>query len=446
MNEQIITTQIEYNSLDEMDSSTRSSLISTYINIFKENPYLEQFEPEQVKEFLTTLTESKSGSIFVVQEGDDVVAFGAGYLNTGDNTFWIEELGTDEQFRRQGYASQILESFISNAQKLNAERVSLRTTERNQRAIPLYESFGFQDSQKKVLVPQTRTENQPGIDIRSYYTLSLNDAPDPLEFPTRLENVRFMFPNGNPTALILDQNVDRVKIGEQLRVNYPEIEQVGFISTAVNSDSICSVQMEGGEFCGNATRSAIQVTTQGLPGKGKIDFIVENEPLQLFFEVLENGEIEVDMPIPKDIQVEETSLGKIVRLEGITQLIVERVFDTIDTEDIKAEGRRLIFEAGLQDETATGVMFFDRKLGAIEPVVRVNTIEKESLYYESACGSGTCAIGIAEALSLGESIEIPVLQPSGQYITVGVEIEGGKIIRSYIRGIVDETFSGKIDL
>ena len=83
-------------------------------------------------------------------------------------------------------------------------------------------------------------------------------------------NYRIYIPSGNPTALvigIIDDFEKRKEINDALMNKYDFIEQVGFINDDINNPELL---MAGGEFCGNATRSAIKYYLKDKPKEIKI--------------------------------------------------------------------------------------------------------------------------------------------------------------------------------
>lgn len=68
------------------------------------------------------------------------------------------------------------------------------------------------------------------------------------------QKVTILYPGGNTTAIvegIPSSQLERRRINDVIMKQYPKVEQVGFLDR-----SLPRLQMAGGEFCGNATRSA----------------------------------------------------------------------------------------------------------------------------------------------------------------------------------------------
>lgn len=125
-------------------------------------------------------------------------------------------------------------------------------------------------------------------------------------------------------------------------------------------------------------------------------------------------------------------------LEGITQVISYRPLKTNSKEEIKLQGFKILKKLGLTlSVPAAGVMFAKKKNGviSIDPVVWVRDIQ--TLFYETACASGTTAITIVESLKRKRSINsLPILQPSGISLLATVLLSKNKISFAEIGGPV----------
>ena len=70
---------------------------------------------------------------------------------------------------------------------------------------------------------------------------------------------KIYIPSGNPTALVFGLEKDparRKEINDEIMAQYDDfVEQVGFVNTDIKNPEL---MMAGGEFCGNATRSAVK--------------------------------------------------------------------------------------------------------------------------------------------------------------------------------------------
>lgn len=116
-------------------------------------------------------------------------------------------------------------------------------------------------------------------------------------------------------------------------------------------------------------------------------------------------------------------------LEGITQVISYLSLRTNSKEEIKLLGFKILKKLGLtQSVPAAGVMFVKKQNGviSIDPVVWVRDIK--TLFYETACASGTTAVAIVEALKQKRNINsFPILQPSGVSLLATVRISNSRV-------------------
>lgn len=229
-------------------------------------------------------------------------------------------------------------------------------------------------------------------------------------------------------------------------------EQVGYVETSKNSKAIAHLQMMGGEFCGNATRSlAFMLVARRFP-----NIIIENNLAKFYLTVSgaqEPLEVEVEcdsdknpitakvqMPIYNNIDsVCQQENINLVSLEGISHIIVDNDKTPFNKENYKDDFIGFRDNLNLQDKEAVGVMW--KKIeedGSIsmEPVVWVK--ETDSYYYETSCGSGTIALALALAKEHNnEYQEFKIYQPSGKYISAIVKKNDKEFLNAYIKGGVD---------
>ena len=210
-----------------------------------------------------------------------------------------------------------------------------------------------------------------------------------------INNITILRPGGNDTALV--QGIDyspeeRKAINDAIMESYTNVEQVGFYDTTDPKKP--TLIMAGGEFCGNATRSVALLALKGKEGEVNISVSGVDKPLRAGVD--QRGNAWAEMPIRPNTScsITDNSL-KVVELEGITQVIAGSPKGST-VEEIKAEGMEILSKLGLTDSVeASGVMFISKDGNGIktEPVVWVRDIER--VFYETACGSGTAAMGIA---------------------------------------------------
>lgn len=430
-------------SVGELTEDERDSLIQTYRSAFEPPPYCEQFTKEDVINTFNMIAAKDGEVVIILGEWTNVYSLSAGFLQE-DGSYWIEELATNPDYQHQGYGTMALSRLKQIAQGKGASIIETRTTEGNRKALSLYNEAVFSDTGERVLVARKRTDGQPGTDIRMYLRKAITKDYLPKE---KLRSVIIAYPSGNPTALVLDQiHENRAQeLNDKLIQKFPEVEQGGFILPTTQKDCVGRIGMFGGEFCGNAARAAVWVLTQGNFGAGNLEFEVGGKPKVLAYEVFEDGQVEVEMPLPSKNVIEKRKEGILVRLAGISHLIIDyNPGEVLSSEELKSKARTILGRNNLLREPAAGVMFYSKELSTVEPVVWVR--DMETYFYETACGSGTCAIGVAESYKQRRSVEIAVQQPSGKIITVSAEQNEASVFSAKIKGAVSELYRGNVNL
>ena len=239
-------------------------------------------------------------------------------------------------------------------------------------------------------------------------------------------------PGGNDTALVYDMNEcleesDRKAIDAQIRDMHENVEQVGFVGT-VNAERPW-LNMAGGEFCGNATRAAAWYYLQGKPGC--IEIAVSGVPYKLNAGVKNTSEAWAQIPVRDKKAIEDGIY--LVELEGIFHIAIMQeqskkylaVLSESPMEDAEAKlkslAKNILAQYDLLKEAAAGVMFLENFGDSLKmhPIVHVQ--KTQTLYYETACGSGTAAVGVALLSQAAGKAEISILQPSMQAINVTVD-------------------------
>lgn len=226
---------------------------------------------------------------------------------------------------------------------------------------------------------------------------------------------------GNPTAIQLiaashTREWYEEEGGELMRRTHEfGVEQAGFLDLERNH-----FEMSGGEFCGNAARSAAMIIAW-YAGEGNFTFTMSGYEGPVHGEVRFSNAEEADVTCifpnlrtnAQDVMLRDGRAAKIVDLGGIVHVILEGEFPA-DYED---QHCRITAELGLTDRAAVGVNWTsltgDR--ATLHPVVWVKSIN--TFFYETACGSGS----IAAAAATGRQ---DIVQPTGQSILVEIAPDG----------------------
>lgn len=278
-------------------------------------------------------------------------------------------------------------------------------------------------------------------------------------------------PGGNLTILIWDKvpRGQHSSIANILMdsVTHLGAEQVGYVEKSDDPQALAHLQMMGGEFCGNATRALafmlVQRNTSGITVKDNTaQFYLTvsgvSKPLLAEVKCDKDGfplEAKVEMPIYQELSSVESKVinsdgsAYIVRLEGITHIIVDEDTFPFDQNNYQNQLASLRDMFNLQKDSAVGVMWRknDKPTDNIsmKPVVWVR--DTNSYYYETSCGSGTLALALANAKdNITPFQKYEIKQPSNSYITATVIREEECFIQAYIGGSVKLIASGTVNI
>ena len=217
------------------------------------------------------------------------------------------------------------------------------------------------------------------------------------------------------------------------------VEQVGFLSNKTNR-----LEMAGGEFCMNATRCAVYEYSK--ENKNEIKISVSGTNKELIGRLLSDNKVEIKLDICKNIEnlIEVINDITYVKIDGILIAIFDEekskkyIRKLKENEEIaKNEIKQLMIKEIQSEEKAIGIMFLEKNLGKIKinPVVWVKDID--TVFYETACGSGSLGTAIYNYFKNKEE-KIELLQPSGYEITIELCAKGNFIENARISGVVKE--------
>ena len=285
--------------------------------------------------------------------------------------------------------------------------------------------------------------------------------------------------SGNPTALVWEFNQSdekRKEVNNEIMAQNPMVEQVGFllpngcgiVYPGVGGTTMTgnfSLKMAGGEFCGNAARCAIYAYLRGEEGTINLSVSGAEHSIRGGLGILEDGSKEVwcEMPvIPDSAQaISENGDGTIVRLRGISHLVVDEAASKPNANNMKPEKLKtyafeLLKKHRLNEEPAAGVIFIagqNREASktakivetggiaetaevSILPVVYVRDVD--TLFCETACGTGTTAVALAWSAKRKSDFHLTAMQPFGEKLTVDVEYSEGTFTKVILKGPVKE--------
>lgn len=245
-------------------------------------------------------------------------------------------------------------------------------------------------------------------------------------------------PGGNDTALVEGVNFskdERKEINDYIMNKNKNIEQVGFIDKEKYI-----LKMAGGEFCGNATRSAAYIFLDGKEGTIKVK--VNEDEKEVLAGVTEDKKAWCSIPL----YLGEDAITKLeedmykVKMQGMTTIVIRENLSKKylqNKQSLKEKTNKIIDKLMLRDKEAVGVMYTEKEEEKIKmtPVVWVKSID--TLFLETACGSGSTAVGMIESYIKNKSSIIDIIQPSGKIITTENTFLNGKILTAKIIGEIE---------
>lgn len=241
-------------------------------------------------------------------------------------------------------------------------------------------------------------------------------------------------PAGNITLFVLSpvDKADYPAVASRLMA-LPKYgaEQVAFIHDG-------RMDMEAGEFCGNASRAygMLVARQQGITGEVQVAVSGCDHPLSV---LVTDDAASCEMPLPlwvRQVDVKGNNYT-LVHLGGIAHLIAE---DVSPSEAFFTEAEPIFRK--MPELEAYGVIFLDGD--SMKPLVKVPATD--TLFWEGSCGSGTLAAAIARSAVMRDgTFSQALIQPAG-IVTAEVTRRDGEIITAKIGGPVtlDEPFEIEI--
>ena len=254
-------------------------------------------------------------------------------------------------------------------------------------------------------------------------------------------NYKILNPGGNKTALVIGNEYsleERRKINKNILDKNPDVEQVGFIST-----KDYKLEMAGGEFCVNATRCAIFEYLKGKPGT--LDLYVSGAREKISGGITQERKVFANMQINKTMNelIEKKDNFNLIKLDGILQAVLDEenskpyIKALKENQEITKLQLKDIMKTFDTTENAVGIILLEKEGSKLKiyPVIWVKTID--TLYYQTACGSGSLATAIYKN-SIDSTDNLEVVQPSGYSINVQLNKENDFVKDAIILGEVIE--------
>ncbi len=219
-------------------------------------------------------------------------------------------------------------------------------------------------------------------------------------------------PGGNITALIeTARPMDFSAVAARVMEQRPEVEQVGFVMPPKKPLCDFHVEMMGGEFCGNAARSAALRWCLSAK-KNSAVFTVSGFDVPLTAHVQDKT---VTLRIPGEFlkSAAQVPEGWLADFYGIRFLVIDNVTNKKDIEKLVHKYR--------DSMPAIGVIVLQASEKGHSIIPWVWVVSTGTLIKENACASGSIA---AALVVRKQGLDLPsysIIQPSGSVLSVGLE-------------------------
>lgn len=222
-------------------------------------------------------------------------------------------------------------------------------------------------------------------------------------------NFRIYSPSGNPTAIVevldIPNSKSRKAINDEIMSEFDFVEQVGFVDDKFN------LTMAGGERCINAIRCAAYHYMRKFSLE-KVDILNLGDVFGCGYD--KNKIFTISNFSPKFSYEMQNNKEFIVNLGGITHIVN---FENLNlkNDELKQYAFSKLKFYKLLNLSASGFINFNNS--NLKPVVYVRDID--TLFYESACGSGSVATSVILSLNSSEN-KFELIQPSGKSLFVEI--------------------------
>ena len=338
-------------------------------------------------------------------------------------------------------ALKLAEELRRNNLKVDIEMTNLKLKKTlsivNENNIPVVIIIGENEvKENKIIIKDMKNNFQIREGLNSYIE-TIQEILSIGEIKYKIYN-----PGGNKTALVKGNDYSAIQkklINKMIMEKDKTVEQVGFLSNKINR-----LEMAGGEFCMNATRCAVYEYYK--ENKKEINISVSGTNKELICKVLKDNKVEIKLDICKNITdlIEVKNDIIYVKLDGILIAIFDDeksrnyIRKLKENEEIaKREIKQLMIKEIQTEEKAIGIMFLEKISSKIRinPVVWVKDID--TVFYETACGSGSLGTAIYNYYKNNEE-KLEIIQPSGYSINIDLNTKNEYIENAIISGIVEE--------
>ncbi|MBP3896166.1 MAG: hypothetical protein J6D07_06835 [Mogibacterium sp.] len=234
-------------------------------------------------------------------------------------------------------------------------------------------------------------------------------------------------PTGNITALVETRvaNAEQPAIADEIMKAHPQVEQVGFVYFVPGRPVPALLRMAGGEFCGNATMSAavLYLMRSGEETDNvRVNVSGVSRPIEVSLKAKDDGSYDAGVQMPDALEISIQKLRSnvadasmtVVRMEGISHIVIERFSGLYSLKDDKQAAEQLVRDwCSELGADCLGLMFLegDGTSWKLTPLVYVPGAD--TMFWENSCASGTAAVGMYMASKLEEAVDMTINEPAG---------------------------------
>lgn len=248
-------------------------------------------------------------------------------------------------------------------------------------------------------------------------------------------NIRVANPAGNITILVKTpvKKEAYAFIAEKLLSAVAGAEQVGFLVPPLCGGDV-RIEMMGGEFCGNALRSAAfyDAVENGCWGETKVLTEISGapQPLPVLVDTGKNTAMAA-MPLPQKAVPASfrESAAEAVFFDGIVHFVTAARIEETAAPEIEDYLRLMTKKYNV---AAAGLMFYDESSESLRPAVYVAATD--TLFFENSCASGSAAVAAVRAIRGTDGFFPLSLKEPGGVIEAAAEKKEGEIISLRIGG------------
>lgn len=278
-------------------------------------------------------------------------------------------------------------------------------------------------------------------------------------------------PTGNITALVESDTPEAKQPALALEImkRHPEVEQVGFVRMASPHDvdtlgvePTVALHMAGGEFCGNASMSAVALYLMQRDGKdagllshhksGQSDswetvWLSVSGATQLVETRLcrQSNDVflaQINMPAVLRIEARELVFQQlcdtvpVVVMEGISHIVIPdgSAFSGLRNHPFDAEQAVCTWCEELGAD-GLGVMFVEGEGTRLRMTPLVYVPGSGTIFWENSCASGSAAVGTYWARQQQAPVELTLCEPGGTLCVACDPFNGTTWLRGSVRHV-----------